>query len=123
MGEPEFAARMAKIRARFAAKLADKIQETDAGLPQLAGKGRAAADAVAAAYRRFHDICGIGPAIGFEATGRVARTLDAVLVGPFRDHRGLSGDELAKVKEGLESLRIAARTEIQSPDSNRELAP
>lgn len=121
MDESQFAERIAMIRARFAAKLADKIQETDAALPQAAGEGTDAADAVALAYRRFHDVCGIGPTIGFEATGRAARVLDAILVGPFRDHRGLSGDELAKLKEGLESLRIAARSEMQSTDSDREL--
>jgi hypothetical protein len=114
MDESQFAERLAEIRARFAAKLADKIRETNAALPHLAGDGSDAADAVATAYRRFHDMCGIGSTIGFEATGRVARTLDAILIGPFRDQRGLSGGELAKLTEGLESLRIAARTEMKS---------
>jgi len=122
MDESEFADRIAKIRARFAAKLTDKITETDAALAHMTGGGTDAADTVATVYRRFHDVCGMGATIGFEATGRVARTLDTILVGPFRDHRGLSDDELAKVKEGLESLRIVARTELQSTGSNGELA-
>jgi len=122
MDESQFAERIAKIRARFAAKLADKIQQTDAVLPRLTGDGSDAVEAVATAYRWFHDVCGIGETVGFEATGRLARNLDAVLVGPFRDHRGLSADELVKLKEALESLRIGARTEMKSNDSNRELA-
>ena len=122
MEESQFVERIAKIRARFVAKLADKIQQTDAALPLLAGDGSDAVEAVATAYRQFHDVCGIGATVGFEATGRLARDLDAVLVGPFRDHRGLSADELANLKEALESLRIGARTEMQSKDSNRELA-
>lgn len=123
MDESEFAERIAKIRARFISKLADKIQETDAALPHLAGDGGNAAEAVAATYRRFHDMIGIGSTIGFEATGQAARAIDAILAEPYRQHRSLSDDELAKLAEGLKALRIVARTEMQSPqDSDRELA-
>jgi hypothetical protein len=100
------------IRARFAAKLTDKIQDTDAASAHLTADGQDAVDAVAAAYRRFHDICGIGATIGFEATGQAARAIDAILIGPFREQRALSDDELVKLTEGLVSLRIAARTEM-----------
>jgi hypothetical protein len=114
MNASQFTERIAKVRARFAANLADKIRQTDAALPHLAGDGSAAVDAVATAYRRFHDMCGVGSTLGFEATGRVARTLDAILIGPFRDRRGLSEGELVRLTEGLESLRIVARTETES---------
>jgi hypothetical protein len=123
MDESQFVDRIAKIRARFAAKLVDKIEATDTALQHLASEDSGAVDAVATAYRRFHDVCGIGSTIGFEATGRSARILDAILVGPFQEHRGLSGDELVKLKEGLEALRISARTEMQLKDTHRELAP
>ena len=119
MAEPDFGERIAKIRARFAAKLADKIQDTDAALPHLTGDGSDVVDAVATAYRRFHDICGVGATIGFEATGQAARTIDAILIGPFREQRALSGDELVKLTEGLETLRIAARTEMSSSHHRR----
>jgi tetraacyldisaccharide-1-P 4'-kinase len=122
MDQSRFTERMARIRARFAAKLADKIQQTDAALPHLVGDESDAVEAVAAAYCQFHDVCGIGETVGFEATGRLARNVTAILVGPFRDHRGLSRDELAKLKEALESLRIIARVEMRSMDSDRELA-
>jgi len=114
MAQSDFAERIAVIRARFAAKLTDRIQDTDTALAHLTGDGRDAVNQVAAAYRRFHDICGIGTTIGFEATGHAARTIDAILIGPFREQRALSDDELVKLTEGLVSLRIAARTEMPS---------
>jgi hypothetical protein len=113
MSEAEFADRVSKIRARFISKLDDKINATAAALPQLCGDDAEAVNAVDIVYRRFHEICGIGPTIGFEATGRVAKTLDGILIGPFRDHRGLRSDELGKLKEGLASLRVAARNDTQ----------
>jgi hypothetical protein len=115
-----FTKRTAGIRARFASQLAGKISATSAALPCLGGDGSDAIDAVALAYRRFHDVCGMGSTIGFQATGRSARSLEGILIGAFRDHRGLSTEELAGLKQGLESLRIAAQTEMQSTDSDRE---
>ena len=117
MSETQFAERMALIRGRFAAKLAVRIKETDTALPRLAGDGREAIDAVAATYRRFHDMCGIAPTIGFDAVGRAARGLvDGVLVAPFRAERGLTTAELARLMEGLDAFRAAARAETQSID-------
>ena len=117
MAESDFAERMAVIRARFAAKLTGKIQDTDTALPHLTGDGSNAVNEVTTAYRRFHDICGIGATLGFEATGQAARAIDAILIGPFREQRALSGDELVKLTESLASLRIAARTEMSSTSS------
>jgi len=114
MNESEYAARIANVRARFASKLVDKIAETEAALTQLTGGGSDAVEAVAAAYRRFHDVCGIGGSIGFQATGQSARILDTILLEAFRDHRALSEDELAKLTAGLKTLQIVARNEIQS---------
>jgi chemotaxis protein histidine kinase CheA len=111
MAESDFVERIAQIRARFVTKLTNNIQETDAALSRLTGDASDAVDAVAIVYRRFHDICGTAATIGFEATGEAARTIDAILIGPFREQRVLSRDELTKLTEGLVSLRIAARTE------------
>jgi hypothetical protein len=116
--EAAFTVRLDKIRARVALKLADKIQQTDVALPQMTGSGAEAVDAVATAYRWFHDISGIGPTIGFEATGRQARSCADVLVGPFRARRGLSKDELGLLTSSLESLRIAALHETHSTETN-----
>jgi hypothetical protein len=88
--EAQFAARIDGIRARFALKLANNIQQTDAALQYMSGDGNDAIDAVATTYRWLHDAVGICATIGFEATGRRARSCDAVLAGPFRAQRGLS---------------------------------
>jgi hypothetical protein len=116
--EAAFAVRLDKIRARVARKLADKIQQTDVALPRMTGIGSEAVDAVATAYRWFHDLSGIGPTIGFEATGQRARTCADVLAGPFRAGRGLSNDELELLTSSLESLRIAALHETHSTETN-----
>lgn len=113
--EANFAGRMAKLRARFASKLSVRIAEANGLLPRMTGCDREAVDAVAAAYRAFHDICGIAPTIGFAATGQLARQCDAILVEPFRDQHGLSENELALLTEKIEALRIGALTEMQPP--------
>jgi hypothetical protein len=121
MDGSQFDARIAKIRARFASRLAATVEETDAGLARLAGDGGEAVAAVAIVYRRFHDVCGIGPTIGFDGAGRAARILvDGVLVEPFRAGRGLTSDEMAALEEGLAAFRIAASADIQSTESKSE---
>jgi hypothetical protein len=121
--EAQFAARIDGIRARFALKLARNIQQTDAALRQMTGGGNDAVDAVATAYRWFHDAIGICATIGFDATGRLARSCSAILVEPFRTRRGLSPDELAQLTESLEFLRIAALAETAAPESTQGLVP
>jgi hypothetical protein len=121
--EARFVERIDKIRARVALKLANKIQQTDAALPQMTGDGSAAVAAVASAYRWFHDISGIGPTIGFEATGRQARFCASILVNPFHAHRGLSQAELESLTSGLESLRIAALKETHAAGLDQKAAP
>jgi chemotaxis protein histidine kinase CheA len=114
MDETQFAERIAKIRARFTSKLADKLQETHAVLPHLTEQGNEAVEAVALTYRRFHELVGISATVGFEATGQSARAIDAILIGPFREQRSLSSDELAKLTSSLEALQETARAEMQS---------
>lgn len=116
LAETQFEERIAKVRVRFISKLADTIQTVDAAFAHMAGDGDDAVAAVASTYRRFHDMAGVGSTIGFEATGRVARTLDALLSGPFRDRRGLRDDELAELKEGLGALQMAVLMEIRPKD-------
>jgi hypothetical protein len=107
------AKRIIAVRA-CVAKLADRGHESDASSQRLAGEGSDAADAVVAASCTFHDQRAIGTTLGVEAGSRSAQILDAALIGPFRDDREFSGDELAKLRRALEFLRIAARTEMQS---------
>jgi hypothetical protein len=120
MSADQFAERIAAIRMRFASKLATKIEETNAALPHLAGTSADVVEAVATTYRRIHDLCGVGPTVGFVETGQAARGIDAILIGPFRAARGLTADEVARLKDGLDTLRAAALVDIQSTDTVRE---
>jgi HPt (histidine-containing phosphotransfer) domain-containing protein len=70
------------------------------------------ADAVALAYREIHDICGVAATVGLTATGVAARSIDSLLINPFRAQRGLTGDELAQLKVGLTALWTAALADI-----------
>ena len=117
MGADEFAERIAGVRKRFASKLPGRIAEIDAALPALSGQGRDVAAAVYTAHRKVHDLCGIGPTLGFKATGQAARVCERVLLNPSRDERGLTEQELAHLKEGLGALRAAAQSEIPSAGS------
>jgi hypothetical protein len=121
--EAQFATRIDTIRARVALKLVDRIQQTDAALPQMTGDGSDAVEAVATAYRWFHDISGIGPTLGFEGTGKQARACADLLVDPFRARRGLSADELISLADGLESLRIVALNETHSAEPRQRSTP
>jgi hypothetical protein len=121
--ETEFVARIDRIRLRVVSKLAEKIREIDATMSFMAGDGDGAADAVASAYRWFHDVSGIGPIVGFEATGQHARLCAAVLIGSFRAQRGLSPDELALLTSGFETFRIAALNETHFTRINQRSVP
>jgi chemotaxis protein histidine kinase CheA len=118
--DSQFLDRIAEIRARFASKLTSKIRATEAVFLHLAYDENDAVDAVAAVYRRFHEIYGISSTVGFEATGQAARILDGILIEPFRDRRGLRTEELAQLKEGLETLRIAAQAEMRQQGKDEE---
>jgi hypothetical protein len=121
--EKDFAARIDRIRARVVLKLADKIQEVDATMSLMTGDGGDAVNAVASTYRWLHDVSGIGSIIGFEATGRQARSCAAVLVSSFHAQRGLSSDELALLASGFETFRIVALSETHFTELSRRPLP
>jgi hypothetical protein len=114
MDTDRVAEQIAVIRRRFSKKLRRALREIDAALPGVPGEGSVAVDSVAAIYRTLHDMCGVGPIVGFIETGRVARSVSAVLIGPFRDKRGLTKDEVTTITEGLGALRSAAALDIAS---------
>jgi hypothetical protein len=115
-GDP-FLERLAGLRQRFCAKLGGRLAEIDASLPDLTGEGGAVAAAVYATHRKVHDLCGIGPTLGFSATGSAARVCERILLEPSRGERGLTEQEMARLKDGLAALRVAAQHEIQSTPS------
>jgi HPt (histidine-containing phosphotransfer) domain-containing protein len=117
--ETKFETRIDGVRIRFAATLADKIQQTTAALPRMTEDGSGAATVVENAYRWFHNISGIAPTIGFEATGQSARSCEEIVAGPYRSQRGLSTAELVQLTESLEALRVVAQAEIHAMNLDR----
>jgi hypothetical protein len=105
--------RLALVRRRFASSLEGKIENAYAAIPALTAKAPAAAPATAEAYRCMHGIVGIGPTIGFPATGRAARDAEDVLNLPYRAKRGLTDDEILTFEKCLHALREAAKCELQ----------
>lgn len=106
--------RLARVRIRFATTLAGKIDKTCAAIPRLSNSASSAAAAVAEAYRCVHGIVGVGPTVGFPASGTVAHDVEDILRGPQQERRGLTADETAQVTKTLQQLREVAARELQS---------
>lgn len=111
MEPDQFAERIAAVRKRFAAKLVTRISDTEAVLPTLSGDTPDTVDAVATTHRCIHELCGIGPTVGFDAIGRAARTMERILLQAARGKRGLTADEISGLRTGLDELRNAARAD------------
>jgi len=106
--------RFARVRDRFAKSLAGKIDQTCASVPTLSGLTPAAAAAVAEVYRCVHGIVGVGPTVGFLASGNAAHAVENVLRPPQQERRGLTADEISLLTKTLDVLREAAARELQS---------
>lgn len=109
-----FADRLARVRRRFVSTLQGRIDDTSASLDKLAAKAPGAATAVGEAYRCVHGIVGVGPTVGFPATGRAAHGVEDVLRPAQNERRGLSEEEMARVRERLIELGAAAEREMQA---------
>jgi chemotaxis protein histidine kinase CheA len=118
MSSDLFAERLARVRQRFISSLESKIEDTYAALPKLSGDGRDVTRALEETYRRIHGIVGVGPTVGFAATGKAARTVENVLLGPYRATRGLASTEADALTKALHVLREAARQELQTTYTN-----
>ncbi len=114
-----FSQRLGKVRARFVANVERKIETLDNALPQLCGEGDGIVERLAAAHRSVHALCGVGPTIGFVATGRAARTVERILRQSLKAKRGLTDLELANVRAGLAELRAAAQADVQTAASGQ----
>ena len=114
-----FTDRLARVRDRFAATLTSKIDGTWAAIPQFPDAVPAAAAAVAEAYRCVHGIVGVGPTVGFPASGKAAHDVEDILRGPQQERRGLSAEEIARLSEALQVLRDVATRELQSSNSHK----
>jgi chemotaxis protein histidine kinase CheA len=109
-----FLDRLARVRDRFAAGLAGKIDETHAAIPQLSDATLAAPAAVDEAYRCVHGIVGVGPTVGFPQSGRAAHEVENVLRSPRLENRGLTAGEIQTLAKALAELKDVATRELQS---------
>jgi hypothetical protein len=114
MAVDPFTERLARVRERFVSALESKIADTSAAIPDLSGETPAVREMVGETYRRIHGIVGIGPTVGFAATGRAARRLENILLEPHQAGRGLTIEEIASFKKALHTLRETAASELQS---------
>jgi chemotaxis protein histidine kinase CheA len=106
-----FADRLAAVRQRFMAKLDGRLDELESTVPQLSEAG--SIESLARAHRRAHDLCGVGPTMGFIATGKAARTVEQLLLAPLKAERALTCDEVAQLREHIAVLRSAATAETR----------
>jgi chemotaxis protein histidine kinase CheA len=104
MAVDPFIERLGRVRERFVSALEGKIEDTYSALSDLSEE----------TYRRIHGIVGIGPTVGFAATGRAARALETILLRPHEEERALTTQEIASFKEALHALRETAAQELQS---------
>ncbi len=116
-----FTERLARVRQRFMSSLENKIEDSYADLPKLSGDGREVTDMVGETYRRIHGIVGVGPTVGFAATGKAAKIAENVLLGPHAAVRGLVSNEVDALTKALNALREAARQELQATSSTSAL--
>jgi hypothetical protein len=105
-----FAERFAVVRKRFAAKLDARIDEIEATVPKLGPTGDI--EALAFAHRRAHDLCGVGPTMGYVVTGKAARSIERLLLTALKAQRALSESELERLRAGIAQLRTAASAEV-----------
>jgi chemotaxis protein histidine kinase CheA len=108
-----FTDRLARVRDRFATTLAGRIDQTYAAIPQLLYVAPFASAAVAEAYRCVHGMVGVGPTVGFLATGQAARDVEDVLRTAQQQRRGLTADEVVLLKKTLQVLRAVAARELR----------
>jgi HPt (histidine-containing phosphotransfer) domain-containing protein len=111
MHADHFEIRLARLRHRFATTLENKI--TDAVvLADRMGRGEGGMY-VSDSYRHLHSLCGIGPTVGFAATGAAARAAEGALMQALHEKRGLTEREVLSLKKALENLRVAAASELR----------
>jgi uncharacterized Fe-S center protein len=108
MHADQFETRLARVRHRFAATLESKITEAVVSADHMSRSKH-----VSESYRHLHGICGIGPTVGFTATGEAARAAEVALMQAYRESRGLTQTEVLNLKRALERLRVAAASELR----------
>jgi hypothetical protein len=109
----QFESRLARVRHRFATTLEGKITDAVISADHMSRSGSGVIKHVSESYRNLHGICGIGPTVGFTATGEAARAAEVALMQAYRESRGLTQTEVLSLKKALERLRVAAASELR----------
>jgi hypothetical protein len=113
MYSDQFEARLARVRHRFATALESKIEEAIISVNLMSRGSDGLIKRLAGLYRHLHGICGIGPTVGFTATGEAARLAEVALIQAYREGRRLTEAETLSLKKALERLRVAAASELR----------
>jgi chemotaxis protein histidine kinase CheA len=106
-----FPDRMAALRERFASQLGSRISGIEAAMLQLEDDDL---NDLAQAHRDAHHLCGIGATLGFVGTGKVARSIEQMLLVAVKSGRALRDDEIPILREGIALLRSTASAELES---------
>jgi hypothetical protein len=109
----QFEIRLARVRHRFATTLQSKIEDVAVSAEQMSDESGGVIEHISDSYRSLHGICGIGPTVGFSATGKAARIAEAALMQAYRESRGLTGKEVFSLKRALGRLRAAAASDLR----------
>jgi chemotaxis protein histidine kinase CheA len=104
-----FIDRMAAVRQRFSASLGARIDGIETAMPQ---PGEVDLDALAQAHRDAHHLCGVGATLGFVGTGKVARSIEELLLAAVKAERALTDDEIPRLRERIALLRSTASAEM-----------
>jgi hypothetical protein len=113
MYNDQFESRLAIVRHRFATTLESKIKDAVVSVDRMTHGHGGVTKQISDSCRDLHGICGIGPTVGFTATGEAARTAEGTLMQAHHEKRGLSEREVISLKKALEKLRIAAASELR----------
>jgi HPt (histidine-containing phosphotransfer) domain-containing protein len=113
MHTDQFEIRLARVRRRFATTLESKIKDAVVSASRMSRSDGGVIKHVSESYRHMHSICGIGPTVGFSATGEAARAAEGALMQAYRESRGLTEREVICLKKALENLRVAAASELR----------
>jgi hypothetical protein len=113
MHADQFEIRLARVRHRFATTLESKIDDAVISANRMSRSDDGVVKHISDSYRHLHGICGIGPTVGFSATGEAAHFAEAALMQAYRESRGLTDKEVLSLKKALEHLRVVAASELR----------
>jgi hypothetical protein len=109
----QFEVRIARVRHRFATALESKIAHALVLADGMARDEDGHSKLVSDCYRGLHGICGVGPTVGFAATGEAARAAESTLLQAMGEKRRPTETEIVNLKEALAQLRTTAASELR----------